>query len=253
MNRKQSQRYGMLVKVREFGNKHREKFPDTSPAAKAFAAVAAVVTEVAAHGSVMLVRQKEGQQRKAAVREEILERLNGIARTARIVARSAPDAGEVLLLEVPKTDAGLVMAVQGLVKGGQAAVAPLVPLGVSGTVVAELQALAGRFEQVDRGDRTGRAVRAAATNRLAEAFEPATEPLRLLDVVVANTFAHDAAELAAWKRARHVPSPRVRHASPVVTPPATTTEAEPGATPAEASTEGMASPPASGDTLRRAS
>jgi hypothetical protein len=239
----------MLIKVREFGRQHQGTFPESSPAGKAFAVVATAAEAIAAEGSGMLLAKETGLQAKAAAREQILERLNGIARTARIVATTAPAAGDLLRLQVPKTDAALVMAVQGIVREGPAAIVPLVPLGVPETVVAELAALLDRFEQADRGGRAGKAARAAARTRLAAAFEPAAEPLRLLDVIVANTFEHDDAVLAAWKRARHVPtakakSPR-RATAPADTP---APEAAPAADPAS-TTE----PADGGDPLRKAS
>ena len=159
MTRQQRVRYEMFVKVREFGRTHRDAFPESSHAGKAFAAIDAAAEEIAAHGAAMLLKKETREQTKAAVREEILERLHGIARTARIAAATAPVAGELVRLQVPKSDAALVMTVQGIVREGPAAIAPLVPLGVSETVVADLAALLERFERADRGSRASRAAR----------------------------------------------------------------------------------------------
>jgi hypothetical protein len=86
MTRHQRVRYEMLIKVREFGRHHQGTFPETSPAGKAFAAVAAAAEEIAGQGAAMLLTKDAGKDTKTAVRDEIPERLNGSARTARIVA-----------------------------------------------------------------------------------------------------------------------------------------------------------------------
>ena len=207
MNRSQSRRYEMLLKVRDFGINHRQQFPESSPASKAFQAIGEAAAEIEAHATAKLLTKEEGKQARAAVRKAIDERVKIVTRTARIVARSTPGADSVFKYPAQKSAVAVVTAARAFIREGQAAVERFVPFGMPATTITELQDLVNRYEQADRERRAGKTGFAAARAGTTAALARATDALRVLDVVVPNTLGADPALLAGWQDARRVEAP----------------------------------------------
>ena len=64
MTRMEMRRYGMLGRVRDFGQAHRDLFPESSVGGQAFATVAAAVAELSDHAVAKMSSRARGFARK---------------------------------------------------------------------------------------------------------------------------------------------------------------------------------------------
>ncbi len=204
MTRQDRVRYEMFSRVRQFGNTHGKSFEKTSLGGRTFATVAAAVADMEQYAKAKVRTSGAGREARARAREAIVEQLTDIARTARLVGTKV-SGGADKAFEVPqwRSDAGLLTAARAVIEDGRAAADVLVQLGLPATFVDDLQARVDRFAEADRGRQAGRLGLAAARAGLATAMAQATDADQTLDVIVANTFKHDATVLAEWEAARH--------------------------------------------------
>src|SRR5947208_627958 len=98
MTNKETRRYEMLVRVRDFGEAHRDLFAKSTPGGEAFAAVADAVRQLSDHAVVRLSTAQEGKEAKKEARAALLEQLTAIVETARAVASKAPGVDNVFTL-----------------------------------------------------------------------------------------------------------------------------------------------------------
>jgi hypothetical protein len=72
-----------VVRVRDFGANHQDRFPESSPGGQTFATMARIVAEIDTHATNKLVTVREARRLKADRRTVMLERMRVIARTSR--------------------------------------------------------------------------------------------------------------------------------------------------------------------------
>src|SRR5689334_9062196 len=92
MTKRQSRQYEMLVRVRKFGEVHKEQFPEGSEGSKAFGAIAAAVAKVDAFNNPKLTGRYESKKEKLAAKHALAARIGAMARSARVVAKTVPSA-----------------------------------------------------------------------------------------------------------------------------------------------------------------
>src|SRR3954468_17556422 len=88
MDTMQTRRYEMLVRVRDFGEAHGDRFPKQSAAREQFTAVADAVTQLGAHAVSKMTAAREGAASKSAARRALIDALEAVSRTGRIIATS---------------------------------------------------------------------------------------------------------------------------------------------------------------------
>src|ERR1700757_2344507 len=110
MTNKETRRYEMLVRVRDFGEAHRDLFPKSTPGGEAFGAVAEAVRQMTDHAVVKLSTAQEGKAARTDARAMLLDQLTAIAGTARPVASKMPGFNNVFRLPTWKGDRGLMTA-----------------------------------------------------------------------------------------------------------------------------------------------
>src|ERR1700745_931625 len=103
MTSKETRRYEMLVRVRDFGEAHRDLFPTSTRGGEAFAAVAEAVRQLTDHAVAKLSPAQEGKAAKTAAHTTLLEQLTAIKETARVVAK-VPGFNKVFRLPTWKGD-----------------------------------------------------------------------------------------------------------------------------------------------------
>ena len=81
MNAVQTRQYEMLVRVREFGDVHRDLFPESSRAGQTFGQVAAAVAQLSGHAVSKMLTAQEGKSTKAIAREALIDQLDKMHRT----------------------------------------------------------------------------------------------------------------------------------------------------------------------------
>src|SRR5262245_41839789 len=110
MKRNDNARYEMLVRIQAFGETHKEKFPDGSIGGKAFATVDAAVEQLRHHALDKMATTREGIRLKAAARRALADRLDTIARTARVIAQDKPGFDDPFRTPRLRSDQALVTA-----------------------------------------------------------------------------------------------------------------------------------------------
>ena len=107
MTSKETRKYEMLVRVRDFGDSHQELFPRSTPAGKLFMEIADAVDELDQHAVSKMSAQGaalEGGGARVEAREALRERLDAIIRTARMMADDRPDLANTFRLPDTHTD-----------------------------------------------------------------------------------------------------------------------------------------------------
>ena len=213
MTRYEQARFDMLLRVRDFGTAHRGRFPESSTAGKAFAAVSAAVTTLEAHATARVLAAEEGKKAKRAA----------------------------FRLPKQRSDQAWLTSARAFIREGEAVKARFVTFGMPDTFVTNLQELTGSFEQAIRGWRVGKSGLAALAG-IKTALGQGLDAARTLDVVLANSLDDDPVLLAAWARARRVEAkPRTTRVS-AKSAATSTGDAPPPAAPAPAPAEAATTP-----------
>lgn len=208
MNRNDTLRYEMFLRVKDFGVEHRDEFPESSPAGLAFSAVTSAAAAIEAADAKLQTAQAT-RRAKAALRDDIVERLTTVARTARLAASTTPDLDAMFQVPLRRADSTLVAAARRFAEGGETASDALARLGLPPAIFTELRDGAGRLAQAVVSRRADKDSRAKAQETLKHAMKGGLDALRTLDVVVGNTLRGNPVLLAAWKRVRRV-SPKTK-------------------------------------------
>ena len=239
MTRTEQVRYEMLLRVRDFGANHRDRFPESSHGAQLFATVAGIVAEIDAHATNRVVALREARRVKADRRKAMLDRMQTIARTSRGIRT---ESGTRLRLRMPDrtSDIAIVRGARAFVKEAEPYQDQLVPLGLPASYFSELREAADAFEAALTERRTGRSGLAGAQAGITDALTRGSDAARLLDIIVANTMGQDPVASAAWERDRKLVDGRRKRTT------------APGAEPTMA-VPAVEAPVVSADPLRRAS
>src|SRR4029077_8104864 len=87
MNTFEQRQYGMLLRVRDFGDRYGPLFPASSVAGRNFAAVAAAIKELDAQELTHMAASVSARgHRRERARATLLARLQAVGRTARVLA-----------------------------------------------------------------------------------------------------------------------------------------------------------------------
>src|SRR5262245_41048125 len=219
MNTMETRRYAMLVRVKDFGEAHRDLFPESTAGGRAFAAVAAAVAQLSGHTVSKLSTARDGLRAKAKAREALVERLDKIGRTARAIAEETPGFDDPFRLPRKQSDEALLMTGRMFVQEAEALRDRFIGHSLPETFVADLTGVLTTFEEAIRHTEAGRSARASAQAGIAEALLDGLAAVRQLDVIVPNQLAGKESLLAGWERDRRVEYPhRMRRVAPVTKP-----------------------------------
>ena len=207
----------MLVRVQDFGNTHRGRFPDPGVAREAFTALGLAIeglmaADIARRSATASARS--GRKTAAGkVLGDLLLKASQTARVLRAHGHSVPS------FEVPRTNHAMLAAARQFERDATPFEAAFVAHGMAPGRIAEA---ATAFEVAMRDRGLSRADILTAQMRMRELFTSALDHARTLDVVIRNELAGDKAIQAVWQRARRLDARRPRGASATETPaPAT--------------------------------
>ena len=202
--------YDMLMRVRNFGAAHVQRFAESSSAHAAFSIVATEVAQIEALAVAEHVSSRSARvARKADARQQLVDALVRAANTAWVLSRTIPELADHAEAPVRMGDRQLLTFGRGFI----AAATPHVAQFAAHDIAIEgLGEQIEAFEAVVAETATRRDELAQTRGRLKASLKRALEAVDTLDVTVANTFASDAVTLAAWKRERRleVRRPRAR-------------------------------------------
>ena len=185
-----------------------------------FAIVATEVAQIEALAVAEHVSSRSARvARKGDARQQLVDALARAAQTAWVLSRTIPELTE-------HADAPVRMGDRQLLTFGRGFLAAATPYAAQfaahDIAIEGLGKQIEAFEAMVAESATRREELAQTRNRLNASLKRALEAVDTLDVTVANTFASDAAMLAAWKRERRLEKPRprpraVKPAKPAVT------------------------------------
>jgi hypothetical protein len=156
MNATQIRRYEMLVRVRDFGNAHADLFPEPGLARPTFAAVTEAVEQLNTH-TVAKLSAVQGITTKAKARAALLERVEAIGQTGRVIAEKTPGLDGKFAVPSDPSDQALLMTARLFASEAEPLKDQFVEHLMPETFLAELEEATGRFERL-RGDQATMAV-----------------------------------------------------------------------------------------------
>jgi hypothetical protein len=213
----ETRQYRMLARVRDFGNIHRDLFPESSPGGRQFAAVAEAVKQLSEQAMSNTAAAREGASTKAKGRRALIDRLEAISRTARVMADGTPGLEDKFHLPDPQTDETLLTAGRVFARDAAGFKSQFVAHGMPKTFLADLNDLVAKFEMGTRHRDAGRNEQTAARASIEAALDSGMEAVRKLGVIVTNRLHDDPVMLAVWERERRVGYPRLKNATPAPT------------------------------------
>ena len=195
----------MLVRVRNFGDAHKEPFPEGSEGSKAFGAVTAAVAQIDAFMAARLTARRLSQQEKRAARLALAARIGAIARSAQVMAKSVPGADAKLPRPTRKSDVAVVRSGRLFLQESEPVKDAFIRCGLpvrGGAAAGGRQVRAGR--QAINGRNARKTGAGVSQKGIRSALKNAVDTVQSLDVLVANVLGHDENLMNAWKRDRHV-------------------------------------------------
>lgn len=203
----------MFVRVRGFGDRYRERFPESSPGGLAFAAVRHAETEIDAL-LVKWVLAVDDRRWRARARAAIVRSLLSVALAARRIARDDRSMHRRFVMPSPQTDRALLETARRFARDAAASEARFLNAGLPPTFLADLRERIDEFDRAVRLRRSAQTAASAARRGMAVAFKRGFDAILTLDVVIASSHADDPVMLAGWKSSRRVDRKRVRRAKP---------------------------------------
>ncbi len=211
----ETRRYEMLARVREFGEAHRDQFPEGSAGGEAFAAVASAVEKLDTQAVSKVLARGEGSVRKARARAALNDQLTAIGRTAAALAAGTPALGDMFRRRSRQRDHERLLTGRAFAHNAVAFEALFVRHGLPDTFIADLNDCVEALEEAIRYREARRDAQIVARVSIERALSSGLAAVRLLDAIVANLLHDDALETAVWKRARRVEYPhRKKRAAP---------------------------------------
>ena len=208
MNKREIRQYEMLVRVRDFGTTHGERFPEASLARQGFGTVGQAVKELTEFAMAQMAATRRTAKARQAARTTLIDALEAVSRTARVI--DVQESGFTNTFQLPKRQPAQALLTAGRLFARDAA--PVAALftarAMPDTFISDLNALVETFERAIRARDTGRGESAAARTRIEAALASGVAAVRQLDVIVTNHFRDDAATTAAWLKDRQVQYPK---------------------------------------------
>ena len=201
----QRRQYEMLLRVRDFGNTHRQLFPEASVAAQTFAAVSAAIDDLTVTDTMKMAASLSARaNRKAAARKaltDLLVKVTQLGKVLRARGRTTP----AFELPVSRSDQTLLTAARQFAQDAAPLAADFIAHGMPVPTIAEAATV---FETVMRDRGMSRADHTAARTRIRELLSAALVEARRLDLIVDNELAANKVIQAVWRQARRVEDTR---------------------------------------------
>jgi len=221
MNANERRQYEMLVRVRNFGTTCGRLFPAASVAGETFAAVDAAIKELDAQELAHLAASVSARaQRKDTARQALVDRLQAIAQTARVLRHDDSSLLQQFEVPAPASDQTLVNTGRKFARDAAALSTQFIAHGMPVAFITELNALVDGFEAALRNRGLGREARRAAGLSTRAALASGMDAVRRLDAIVTNHLTDDAVTKALWKRERRIVYPKRTDPVPAAEPAA---------------------------------
>ena len=209
MNARERRQYETLVRVRDFGDNHGHLFPPSSVAQQNFATVAAVIKELEAQNVRHMAASASARaQRKTTAREALLERVQAISQTARVLSEATPGLDVQFEVTMQAGDPALVTTGRRFVRDAEPLSSQFIAHGMPVTFLVDLNALVDALERAMRDRGLGREARRAARASTQAALASGIAAVRSLNAIVVNHLRGDEVTTIVWEQARRIVYPQ---------------------------------------------
>jgi len=220
VNSLEIRRYDMLVRVRDFGAAHAERFAPDSLAAQAFTIVAQAVASLSEHAIRQISGHGSARQAtttRAVARRALRGQLDTIARTAHAIGLDTP--GVAQRFRIPRSgDFPLLAAARAFATDAAPLAAEFIAHALPPDFIVALHTGIAEFEAAIGEQEDGKMQHIAARAGIGEALATGLAAVRRLDAIVPNAFREEPLAVAGWRRARHVEYRRAAHKPDASTP-----------------------------------
>ncbi len=208
MNVKDTRRYEMLVRVRDFGTAYGHLFPQSSVGRQKFDEVNKAIEEVEAHALTRMTESAPATaNQKAKARKALGDGLLAISQTATVLAREVPALDGRFEMPRITSDQATLIAGRKFARDVEPFKSHFIAHGMATTFVADFEALVDGFERALRARGMGRDERVAASAGIKTAIASGVDAVRALDVIVSNYLHQDQTISAVWGRDRRIVYP----------------------------------------------
>lgn len=225
MNRSEIARLEMFRRVEKFGETYQSRFPEAVPSAAAFAELSTIVGALQGDAAASIANTREGRDATRAAREALVQRLDTVARMARVIARTRPGFDARFVRPRPKGYQLVRSTAHAYLTAVEPQAAAFVASGMPTDFVDTLRAALERFEAASGTRDVGKLARASAHAGIRSAMKEGRAAVSKIDVLVRYHFAREPEVMAAWTRAfklEGLPSPKETTTPPTtVSPPST--------------------------------
>lgn len=205
----ETRRYMMLVRVRDFGDAHREMFLHSESAQRQLSALNIAVAELKTLDVRKVSVARQARSRRQAARDALVAQLTAISKTARAIAHDDPAVRDGFEVNPRTSDQGLVTLARSLADKARTLEAAFVDHGMPESFLADLEAALSELERAAHQRATERRAHTAARASIRAALAAGTTAVQLLDAFVSNQLRSDPVGLEMWQRDRRV-EPAVR-------------------------------------------
>lgn len=214
MNSSISRMHEMFVRVLGFAGAHAEAFPPGSLCAEMVGELKRVVeelTEAATSQTSGLSSVQRATAERRDAREKLRASMRAISHTARAMALDTPGLENKFRLPRGGSDSALLQIARAFAADAPPLKDKFLRHAMPASFLEDFEEEIANLEHSVGEQNSGRGAHVMATVTVESGAERGMNAVRKLDIIVRNTYRHDAATLAAWESARHVEtSPRSR-------------------------------------------
>ncbi len=209
MNAFERRQYEMLLRVRNFGEAHRDQFASAPTAQEAFESLNAAIDELTRTDLLKLASSpaaRAGRKEKARkTLTELLVKVSSLGRVLRARVNNVPS----FAIPASRNDQALLTTARQFAQDTES----FAEFTAHGVGPDAIKAVATAFEMALRDRGMKRADFTAARTRIHDLIASALLDVRRLDLLVDNEFTGNNSILTVWKQARHVDARRGPRAS----------------------------------------
>lgn len=207
MNDNENRRYQTFLRVQDFGEAREADFAANSLGKQYFTTLANIITELADHSASKasgfgLSRQGTTTRRQA--RDELMEDLRAISRTARVMSDDMPGLEEKFRLPRGRiSDQNLLALARAFAIDAAPLAAQFIAHELRADFLADLAADIAALDEAISRQSSGVGDHVAANAAIDDAIDRGIEIVRKLDAIMKNKYANNPAVLAEWLSASH--------------------------------------------------
>jgi hypothetical protein len=210
----------MFIGVREFKKPRANVFTPTSLGGELFTQLDAVISEIEGHAASQSSSKRTSKEKtslKSVALANLMEDLEAISRTARVMALSIPGLDDKFRMPRNVGEQAWLAAARSFAADAEPLKGEFIRRSLAEDFLEDLKADIAEFQQSIQHKAQTSGTQVAARAAIDKAVGRGMKIVRELDAIVRNIFHDDPATLAEWISASHVERSPRRNAAP---PPA---------------------------------